>query len=110
MLQQRYGKQSRDTGRAQAIQETIASLDSILGPFVKGSVDTEQRRNNLDMILARAADFAFLLFTQPGTFRFNFASRQGSLTIFPALIQTVGDRGQSLDPVKALTEKEVQAL
>lgn len=110
MLQQRYGKQSRDLGRAQTIQDTIASLDTILAPFVKGNVDGEKRRSNLDMVLTRAADFAFLLFTQPGTFRFNFASRQGSFTVFPALIQTVGDLGQSLDPVKALTEKEVLAL
>ncbi|KAG9201803.1 hypothetical protein G6514_005419 [Epicoccum nigrum] len=110
LLQQRYGKQSRNPGRAQTIQDTIESLDTILAPFVKGNVDGEKRRSNLDMVLTRAADFAFLLFTQPGTFRFDFASRQGSLTVFPALIQTVGDLGQSLDPVKALTEKEVLAL
>jgi len=110
LLQQRYGKQSRDPNRAESFQDTIASLNSILAPFVKGSVDGEQRRNNLDMILTRAADFAFLLFTQPGTFRFNFASRQGGLTVFPALVQTVGDRGQILNPVKTLTEKEVLAL
>lgn len=109
LLQQQYGKQNQDAGRAQAFQDTVASLDSILAPFVKGSVDGGQRRKNLDMILTRAANFAFLLFSQPGTFRFDFTSRQGGLTVFPALVQTVGDHGQPLNPIKVLTEKEVVA-
>lgn len=87
----------------------VASLDSILAPFIKGSIDGGQRRKNLDMILTRAANFAFLLFAQPGTFRFDFASVQGGLTIFPALAQTVGDQGQPLTPIKILTVKEVVA-
>ncbi|KAJ4404491.1 hypothetical protein N0V91_005835 [Didymella pomorum] len=109
LLQERYGKQNQDPSRAQAFQDTIASLDSILAPFVKGSVDGGQRRKNLDMILTRAANFAFLLFSQPGAFRFDFTSRQGGLTVFPALVQTVGDQGQPLSPIKVLTEKEVLA-
>ena len=78
-----------------------------MAPFVKGSVDGGQRRKNLDMILTRAANFAFLLFAQPGTFRFDFTRRQGELTVFPALMQTAGDQGQPLNPIKVLTEKEV---
>ena len=109
LLQQRYGKQNQDPSRAQAFQDTVVSLDSILAPFFKGSIDGGQRRKNLDMILTRAANFAFLLFSQPGTFRFDFASRQGGLTVFPALVQTVGDQGQPLNPIKVLTEKEVMA-
>lgn len=76
---------------------------------MKGSVDGGQRRKNLDMILTRAANFAFLLFAQPGTFRFDFASHQNDLTVFPALVQTIGDQGQPLTPIKVLTEKEVEA-
>ena len=109
LLQQRFGKQSQDPARVQRFQDAVASLDSILAPFVKGSVDGDQRRKNLDMILGRAANFAFLLFAQPGSFRFDFASPQGGLTVFPALVQTVGDQGQPLSPIKLLTEKEVVA-
>ncbi|KAF3033088.1 hypothetical protein E8E12_003753 [Didymella heteroderae] len=109
LLQQRYGKQGQDPSRAQALQDTVASLDSILAPFVKGSVDGGQRRKNLDMILTRAANFAFLLFAQPGIFRFDFTSRQGGFTVFPALVQTVGDQGQSLNPIKVVIETEVVA-
>ncbi|KAF1926301.1 uncharacterized protein M421DRAFT_422991 [Didymella exigua CBS 183.55] len=110
LLQQQYGKQGQDPDRAEAFQDTVASLDSILAPFIKGNVDGRQRRKNLDMILTRAANFAFLLFAQPGTFCFDFASHQGGLTVFPSLVQTVGDRGQPLNPIKALTEKEVVAV
>lgn len=108
-MQHRHGKQGQD-GRAQSFQDTVTSLDSVLAPFVKGGVDGGQRRRNLDMILRRAADFAFLLFAQPGSFSFDFASRQGGLAVFPALVQTVGDEGQPLSPVKVLTEKEVVAV
>ncbi|UPX13349.1 uncharacterized protein EKO05_0003862 [Ascochyta rabiei] len=107
LLQQQYGKHGQDPSRAQSFQDTITSLDSVLAPFVEGSVDGGQRRKNLDMILTRAANFAFLLFTQPGSFRFDFAGDQGGLAIFPALVQTVGDQGQPLSPVKVLAEKEI---
>lgn len=109
LLQQRSEKQSQDPGRAQSFQHAITSLDSVLAPFVKGSVDGGQRRKNLDMILTRAANLAFLLFAQPGSFRFDFASRHGGLTVFPALVQIFSDQGQPLSPVKVLTEKEVVA-
>ncbi|KAJ4987571.1 hypothetical protein SVAN01_06884 [Stagonosporopsis vannaccii] len=107
LLQQRYEKQFQDPARAKSFQDAITSLDVVLAPFVKGSVDVGQRRKNLEMILTRAANFAFLLFTQPGSFRFDFTSHQGGLTVFPALLQIIGDQGQPLSPVKVLTEKEV---
>lgn len=109
LLQQRYGSQSQDPGRTHSLQDAVTSLDAVLAPFIKGSVDGDQRRKNLDMILTRAANLAFLLFAQPGSFRFDFASHQGGLTVFPALVQTIGDRGQPLSPVKVLTEKEIVA-
>jgi hypothetical protein len=109
LLQQRFGKESQDPGRAQSFEDTVTSLDAILAPFVKGSVDSGQRRKNLDMILTRAANFAFLLFAQPGSFHFDFTSRQSDLVVFPALVQTVGDQGQPLSPAKVLTEQEAVA-
>ncbi|XPS80106.1 hypothetical protein M3J09_012067 [Ascochyta lentis] len=109
LLQQQYGKHSQNPNHAQNFQDATKSLDSMLAPFIKGSVDGGQRRKNLDMILTRAANFAFLLFAQPGSFRFDFVSGQGGLTVFPALVQTVGDQGQLLSPAKVLTEKEVVA-
>ncbi|KAF3004427.1 hypothetical protein E8E13_010399 [Curvularia kusanoi] len=110
LLQQRNGRQNQDPSQAQAFEDTVVSLESIMAPFAKSTIDGIQRRKNLDMILTRAANLAFLLFTQPGSFRFDFATPQGGLTVFPALLQTVGDQGQPLSPIKILTEKEVVAV
>ncbi|KAJ8109603.1 hypothetical protein OPT61_g7338 [Boeremia exigua] len=101
-----HERQRQDPSRSQGFQDTITSLDAILAPLVKSGVDGVQRQKNLEMILTRAANFAFLLFRQPGSFRFDFASRQGRLTVFPALVQIVGDQGQLLSPAKPLTERE----
>jgi hypothetical protein len=109
LLQQQHGRKGHGSSQAHDFQDTIAVLDLILVPFVKGNDDNGQRRKNLEMILKRAANFAFLLFTQPGSFRFDFASRLGELVVFPALVQTVGDQGQLLSPAKPLTEREIVA-
>lgn len=103
LLQPQNGKQSQDPGRVQSFQDAVTSLDAVMAPFVN---DGSQRRKNLDMILTRAANFAFLLFAQPGSFRFDFASNQDGMTVFPALVQTVGDQGQPLSPVKVLSGNE----
>ncbi|KAH7394393.1 hypothetical protein BKA66DRAFT_567338 [Pyrenochaeta sp. MPI-SDFR-AT-0127] len=107
LLQQRFGKDVQDPNRIQTFANTVAELDSLLAPFVQGSVDGGQRRKNLDMILTRSASFAFLLFSQPGSFRFDFANAHSGLIVFPALVQTFGDQGQVLNPSRVLVEKEI---
>ncbi|KAH9863882.1 hypothetical protein J1614_009814 [Plenodomus biglobosus] len=109
LMQQRFGKNPHESSRAEIFTATIAEIDAVLAPFVQGSVDGGQRRKNLDMILTRAANFAFLLFSQPGSFRFDFASGHGGLVAFPALVQIVGDQGQVLRPARVLLDKEVAA-
>lgn len=61
------------------------------------------------MILTRTANFAFMLFSQPGSFYLDFSSGYGGLVAFPALVQTIGDQGQVLRPSRVLIEKEVAA-
>ncbi|CAO2657915.1 Nn.00g071750.m01.CDS01 [Neocucurbitaria sp. VM-36] len=107
MLQQRFGKNAQDPSRAQTFANTIEELDSVFAPFIQGNVDGGQRRKNLDMILTRAANFAFLLFSQPGSFYFDFSSGFGGLVAFPALVQTIDDQGQVSRPARVLIEKEV---
>jgi hypothetical protein len=67
------------------------------------------RRRNLEGILRRAAQFAFLLFSQPGSFQFDFRStrQHGDLLVFPALLQTVTDEAKPVLPPRILSEKEV---
>jgi hypothetical protein len=90
-----------------SFRDIIAKLDAILAPFILGNVDSGQRYRNLNMILTRSARLAFLLFAQPGTFRFDFSAREGILVVFPAFVQTVDDRGQVLRPQRVLMEKEI---
>tara|TARA_R110002003_G_scaffold127_4_gene11891 strand:- start:2369 stop:3292 length:924 start_codon:yes stop_codon:yes gene_type:complete len=109
LLQQGMGKNAQDTNRVQAFARIIAELDSIVAPCVQGSLDDAQRRKNLDMILTRTANFAFLLFSQPGSFQFDFGSRRGGICAFPTLLQTIGDQGQILSPPRILSEGEIVA-
>lgn len=106
LLQGRVGHDTQDRFHRFAI--AAADLDAIVAPFVQGGLEA-QRSKNLDMILARSANFAFLLFGQPGVFRFGFSSEHGGLTVFPTLVQTIGDQGQVLVPSRVLLEKEVAA-
>ncbi|KAF1831722.1 hypothetical protein BDW02DRAFT_571774, partial [Decorospora gaudefroyi] len=83
-------------------------MDIVLGPFVQPRADGDKRRRNLDMILARATKLAFLLFSQPGSFHFDFSgSQQGGVVAFPGLVQVVGDEGQVLSQPRVIWPKEV---
>jgi hypothetical protein len=110
LLQPQFGKRPQNANRAPEFEETKTALQAALAPFDKATTDDTQRRRNLDMILTRAANLAFLLFTQPGQFRLDFASPNGGLTVFPALLQTVDDNGKALNPLKVLSEKEVVSV
>jgi hypothetical protein len=109
LLQQQFGHNVQSPSRDQTFAETTAYLEAVVAPFVQGSVDAGPRVKNLDMILTRSANFAFLLFSQPGSFRFDFLGMHGGLVVFPAVVQTIGDQGQVLRPVRVLLEKELVA-
>ncbi|KAI4673901.1 uncharacterized protein J4E88_008368 [Alternaria novae-zelandiae] len=104
-----HGRVGQDTQeRFQRFASAAADLDAVVASFVQSGLEA-QRRKNLDMILARSANFAFLLFEQPGVFRFGFSSEHGGLAVFPALLQIIGDQGQVLVPSRVLLEKEIAA-
>jgi hypothetical protein len=105
LLQPHMNKTPQDVPHG--FPEVIAKLDAILAPLIATSVDGDQRYRNLHMILTRAARLAFLLFSQPSTFRFDFSAPEGTMVVFPALVQTVDDRGQVLSRPRVLMEKEV---
>lgn len=107
LLQQQSSKNTQTAEQTQAFSNIIAELDSIVSPFVKGSIDGGQRGQNLSMILNRSANFASLLFSQPGSFQFDFVSERGGLVAFPALLQTINDQGKVLRPSRVLASKEI---
>ena len=103
LLQQNQGKQGVSQ---QAAAEVLADLDRVLGPFVSASSDGVQRKRNLEMILNKAGNLSLLLFSQPGSYRFDFIIPKGGLTVFPALLQTVDSGAEPLVPPKVIWEKE----
>ena len=67
------------------------------------------RQRNLEGLMKRAAQFAFLIFCQPSSFNFEFRARGGSNSqlVFPAFLQTVSDEAQIVSPPRVLSEAEV---
>jgi len=113
LIQPTYGSNAfpvSDT-RSRNINKLLDLLDSVLYPFASNSQDSFQRRKNLEEILKRAAGVAFLLFSQPSAWQFEWedarAREPGSLVVFPALLQTVDETGRSLNPPQAFTQIEV---
>jgi hypothetical protein len=98
--------------RHASIEDALRVLDAILLPYVDTRMDTNQRRQNLEEILTRAASFTFVLFSQPSTWEFDWQEEQsvmsGSLCIFPALVQTVDKHGEPIRPPRAVSEAVVR--
>jgi hypothetical protein len=109
LLQQRYSQQPDEHDpREASIAKAFAAAEPVLGPFVNPSIDTNVRRRNLEGVMRRAAQYAFLMFCQPASFAFDY-SRTGqpdSLVVFPALLMTVNDEAERLSPPRVLSEKE----
>lgn len=87
--------------------QIVHEMNRLLGSYSKASSDEGRRRRNLELILNRAARLAFLLFSQPGTFVFDFSSRRdGEPPVFPGLVEVVSDRAQRLSPPRVLSDRE----
>jgi hypothetical protein len=110
LLQQQYGQQPGDNGvRNDNITQILAAAEPVLHPFINPNIDMNARQRNLEGIMKRASQFAFLLFSQPGSFSFDFRDRgqPDSLVVFPAFLQTVSDEAEILSPPRVLSETEV---
>jgi len=95
--------------RITTIAATFNALDAILAPFAKQDRD-EDRRANLKLLLERAAEFGYTLFSQPSSWRLDWSGggggggarsgvgkgERGSVVLFPQLIQVTGDEGGAL--------------
>jgi len=109
LLQQKYGHQLEENDpRNGSIAQALAAAEPILHPFINPSIDMNARRRNLEGIMRRAAQFAFLLFSQPGSFQFDYTGtgQRDSLLVFPALLQTANDEAEPISPPRVLSEKE----
>ncbi|KAG9239684.1 hypothetical protein BJ875DRAFT_447371 [Amylocarpus encephaloides] len=111
LLERQYGELpgSNDPRRV-SIDQALAAVEPILTPFINPNID-EARRRNLESILSRTMKFAFLLFSQPGCFEFDFTQtgRADNLVVFPAMIQVLSDEAEPLSSPRVLREKEIMA-
>jgi hypothetical protein len=91
------------------ISQILAAAEPVIHPFINPNVDMNARQHNIEGLMQRAAHFAFLLFSQPGSFSFDFRGMRepDSLIVFPAFLQTVSDEGKILSPPRVLSETEV---
>jgi hypothetical protein len=100
--------------RSQNIKAAINVLEGILQPYADSRVDNTQRRRNLEEILKRSALFAFTLFSQPSSWKFDWQDEEvfksGSLCVFPALVQVTDDNGDSVKPPRPFSEAVIRRL
>lgn len=99
--------------RNASIEAAIDDLENILLPFADSRMDNLQRKRNLEEILKRSAQFAFTLFSQPTTWKFDWKqedTQSGSLCVFPALVQATNEAGKPLRPPRPFNEAVVRPL
>jgi hypothetical protein len=87
----------------------IDTANSVLRPFVNPHADLNARQCNLRVAVIKAAQFAFILFSQPAHFEFDYTGidQPNSLVVFPALVQTVNDETEIMSPPRMMREREI---
>lgn len=114
MLQPTYGSKTITDAdpRAHNIGLALDDLDSVLTRLRARRDENAQRRRNLEEILKRAASFAFILFSHPSFWTFdwqaNHTHEPGSVVIFPALLQVTDESGQRHSRPRTFEEMEVE--
>jgi len=100
--------------RLARIEKALDASEAILRPFLNRGIemDTETRRHNLREVMKLAAQYAFSMFSQPCSYRFDNTrvGQPDTMVVFPALLITVNHEGQELSPPKVLREEEVVSV
>lgn len=115
LLKERYGQQDTALENISEtnIKEIVARANTVLSVFERKSTSesiTEKRLLNLEAIIRRAAKFAFLLFSQPSSWKFQWKDDSVSkdcLVVFPGLQQSVDDKGHVRTPPWILSKPEI---
>jgi len=117
LLQGRYGQPHaiEDPALEHSIRQAVLAADSVLAPFINGSPDADKRLGHLEGIVRRASRLAFLLFSQPSSWAFEWTTgvgmqQSGQVVIFPGLLETVSDEGLVRRPPRVFSEPEVAAV
>ncbi|OAL45852.1 hypothetical protein IQ07DRAFT_591125 [Pyrenochaeta sp. DS3sAY3a] len=100
--------------RNSSVGATATLLERVLRPYVDPRMDNEERKYNLEELIKRSAQFAFTLFSQPGSWDFDWkeekGAKSGELCIFPALVQVTDETGELIRPPRPFGEAVVRRL
>jgi len=115
LLRPYYKKSSFTPGddRLIAIDATLDALDVVLTPLTKQNRTTD-RRTSMAHLLERAAEFGYMITSQPSSWAFDWSggSEAGgssiiSIVLFPTIVQVADDDGKILDRPIVFGEKAV---
>jgi len=114
-LHNQHGEQQfASSGKEESIRQAVRAADTVLAVFKNKAaveVSTEERLQNLEAIIRRAAGFAFVLFSQPSSWKFQWVGQTGrhqeSIVIFPGLEQSVDDEGHARSPPGVVSKPEI---
>ena len=109
LLQSTYGQPTTIEAdpRNQSVRKAVQVADFILRPYVDEKADNAARIRNLEEIMRRAMRFAYMLFSHPSFWRFDWQEAREEIVIFPALLQLTNEDGALLKSPRPLSEKVV---
>ena len=97
LLSSTYPASSPNPLNTTSLQAAVSALDIILQPYADTSHDSYERMTKLEEVIKRGSRFGWTLFGQVSSFDFDWERRtRGEVGIFPALLQTVDERGEKL--------------
>lgn len=89
--------------RTRNMDRTIEDLDPLLQSLTGPSCCNGERMESLKGIVRDAAVLAFILFSRPSLWQFNWLLEslhgpKGTVATFPTLLRTTDSEGKSIDP------------
>jgi hypothetical protein len=92
------------------IDQGVRALADAFAPWDIPGRSITTRNESLRRILQLASDAGLMLFAQPSTFVFDWSSRQGTVTVTPALVKKLDEAAEPLaSPVVLIAAKRVNA-
>lgn len=109
LLQSTYGQPTTIEAdpRNESVRKAVQVADIILRPYVDERVDNAARLRNLEEIMRRAMRFAYMLFSHPSSWHFDWQEADEHVVVFPALLQLTDEEGAFLKSPRIFSEKVV---
>jgi hypothetical protein len=98
---------TEDDPRGDNVHKALQAADGFLQSYA--NPNTKERLYNLEEIMKRAARFAYMLFSHPSFWRFDWQDGNDGLVVFPGLLQLTNEAGLLLlEPVSFSQRKVVR--